>query len=125
MMSFWLGYQVSEVPVQHHERMHGSSKYGLARFWRGFADLLTVRFLMSYEHRPSHLFGGVGLTSFALGSVALGYLAILKLSGEGIGNRPLLIAGVLLALVGLQLILFGLLAELIVYVRNAGAERRD
>jgi glycosyltransferase involved in cell wall biosynthesis len=125
VMSFWLGYRVSEVPVQHHERMHGASKYGLARFWRGFADLLTVRFLMSYEHRPSHLFGGLGLTSLLLGSGALGYLTVLKISGEGIGNRPLLIAGVLLALVGLQLILFGLLAELVVYVRNAGSERRD
>lgn len=124
VMSFWLGYRVSEVPVQHHERMHGASKYGLARFWRGFADLLTVRFLMSYEHRPSHLFGGLGLTSFLLGSAVLGYLTVLKIGGEGIGNRPLLIAGVLLALVGLQLILFGLLAELIVYVRNAGNDRR-
>jgi glycosyltransferase involved in cell wall biosynthesis len=125
VMSFWLGYRVAEVPVQHHERMHGTSKYGLARFWRGFADLLTVRFLMSYEHRPSHLFGGVGLTSLLLGSGALGYLTVLKLTGHGIGDRPLLIAGVLLALVGLQLILFGLLAELIVYVRNAGPERRN
>lgn len=125
VMSYWLGYRVAEVPVEHHERMHGVSKYGLARFWRGFADLLTVRFLMSYEHRPSHLFGGVGLTSFLLGSAALGYLTVLKLMGHGIGNRPLLIAGVLFALVGLQLILFGLLAELIVYVRNAGEGRRN
>jgi glycosyltransferase involved in cell wall biosynthesis len=125
VMSYWLGYKVAEVPVQHHERMHGASKYGLARFWRGFADLLTVRFLMSYEHRPSHLFGGVGVTSLSAGSLILAYLTILKVSGEAIGNRPLLIAGVLLSLVGLQLILFGLLAELIVYVRNAGSDRRD
>jgi glycosyltransferase involved in cell wall biosynthesis len=125
VMSFWLGYRVAEVPVQHHERMYGVSKYGLARFWRGFADLLTVRFLMSYEHRPSHLFGGIGLTSFLLGSATLGYLTVLKVTGHPIGDRPLLIAGVLFALVGLQLILFGLLAELIVYVRSAGGERRD
>lgn len=123
VMAFWLGYRVTEVPVQHHERLHGSSKYGLARFWRGFADLLTVRFLMSYEHRPSHLFGGVGVATFGAGGVILAYLTALKLTGHGIGQRPLLIAGVLLAVVGLQLILFGLLAELIVYVRNASTDR--
>lgn len=120
VMAFWLGYQVTEVPVQHHERMHGTSKYGLARFWRGFADLLTVRFLMSYEHRPSHLFGGMGALSFGGGGVILAYLTALKVTGHPIGDRPLLLAGVLLALVGLQLVLFGLLAELVVYVRNAG-----
>ena len=124
VMSFWLGYRVAEVPVQHHERMHGVSKYGLARFWRGFADLLTVRFLMSYEHRPSHLFGGIGVTSFGAGSLILAYLTALKLTGHTIGDRPLLLAGVLLSLVGLQLILFGLLAELVVYSRNSQAERR-
>jgi glycosyltransferase involved in cell wall biosynthesis len=123
VMSFWLGYRVAEVPVEHHERMHGASKYGLARFWRGFADLLTVRFLMSYEHRPSHLFSGLGLTSLVLGSGALGYLFVLKVTGHSIGERPLLMAGVLLALVGVQLIVFGLLAELVVYGRNADRRR--
>jgi len=123
VMAFWLGYTVAEVPVQHHERMHGVSKYGVARFWRGFVDLLTVRFLMSYEHRPSHLFSGIGVTSLLLGGGALGYLFVVKITGHSIGDRPLLIAGVLFALVGLQLILFGLLAELIVYGRNADRRR--
>lgn len=122
VMSYWLGYRVAEVPVQHHERMHGVSKYGLARFWRGFADLLTVRFLMSYENRPSHLFGGIGLSTFLVGVAILGYLTVDKIVGNPIGDRPLLLAGVLLSLVGLQLVLFGLLAELLVYARNA---RRD
>jgi glycosyltransferase involved in cell wall biosynthesis len=124
VMSYWLGYRVMEVPVQHHERMHGTSKYGLARFWRGFADLLTVRFLMSYEQRPSHLFSGLGLTSFVLGCGALGYLFVLKVTGHAIGERPLLMAGVLLALIGVQLVVFGLLAELVVYGRHAASERR-
>lgn len=124
VMSFWLGYRVAEIPVEHHERMHGSSKYGLARFWRGFADLLTVRFLMSYEHRPSHLFSGLGLSSLVLGGGALGYLFVLKVTGHSIGERPLLMAGVLFALVGVQLIVFGLLAELVVYGRNADSGRR-
>jgi glycosyltransferase involved in cell wall biosynthesis len=123
VMVHWLGYRTSEIEVQHHERMHGKSKYGLARFWRGFVDLLTVRFLMSYEHRPSHLFSGIGATSFALGGLGLLYLTGVKLSGGAIGGRPLLIAAVLLVLVGLQLILFGLLAELVVYSRNR--DRQD
>lgn len=112
------GYRVAEVPVQHHARMSGSSKYGPARFWRGFSDLLTVRFLMSYENRPSHLFGGIGAVCFLLGIATLLYLTGVKLGGEPIGGRPLLIAGVLFTVVGLQLTLFGLLAELVVHARN-------
>lgn len=121
-----LGYRVAEVPVQHHARMTGSSKYGLARFWRGFADLVTVRFLLSYENRPSHLFGGVGLACFLLGMLTLAYLTVDKLFfGHTLSDRPLLIAGVLMVLVGLQLSLFGLLAELIVHARNRGQERDE
>ncbi|MDR7253781.1 dolichol-phosphate mannosyltransferase [Nocardioides sp. BE266] len=112
------GYRVAEVPVQHHARMSGSSKYGPARFWRGFSDLLTVRFLMSYENRPSHLFGGFGAVCFLLGIGTLLYLTGVKLTGEAIGGRPLLLAGVLFTVVGLQLTLFGLLAELVVHARN-------
>jgi hypothetical protein len=125
VIAHWMGFRVIEVPVRHHQRLHGVTKYGLARFWRGFVDLLTVRFLMSYESRPSHLFSAVGLTSLVAGSGILGYLFVLKVSGENLGNRPLLIAGVLLALVGLQLILFGLLAELIVYVRHSGTREKN
>ena len=90
----------------------------LARFWRGFVDLVTVRFLMTYESRPSHLFSGVGLVSAGLGALAMAYLGVEKLSGDPIGGRPLLIAAVVLALGGLQLVLFGLLAELLVYSRQ-------
>jgi glycosyltransferase involved in cell wall biosynthesis len=113
-----MGYRVTEVPVEHHPRMSGSSKYGLARFWRGFADLFTVRFLLSYQHRPSHLFSGVGFASLFLGFLTLAYLTVVKVGGEPIGDRPLLIAGVLFVLVGLQLTLFGLLAELVVHARH-------
>lgn len=112
------GYRVAEVPVEHHARMSGRSKYGPARFWRGFADLVTVRFLMSYENRPSHLFGGFGAVSLVAGLGILLYLTGVKLTGEAIGGRPLLLAGVLLTVVGLQLTLFGLLAELVVHARN-------
>lgn len=118
------GHLVAEVPVEHHPRIAGRSKYGLARFWRGFADLVTVRFLLAYEDRPSHLFGGLGLVSMLLGGVALAYLAGLKLLGEAIGGRPLLVTGVMLVTVGLQLALFGLLAELVVHARNVNRRER-
>ncbi len=124
VLAHGLGYRVAEVPVQHHARMAGESKYGINRFWRGLADLLTVRFLLSYEHRPSHLFGGIGLFSFLAGIVILGYLTAVKIGGGIIGDRPLLIAGVLMVMVGLQLALFGLLAELVVNARNRDQARR-
>lgn len=118
VVAHWLGFRVAEVSVQHHQRLHGRTKYGPARFWRGFLDLLTVRFLMSYESRPSHLFSGIGLVSLAAGGVVMAYLFAEKVSGAAIGGRPLLIAAVVMALGGLQLVLFGLLAELLVYSRQ-------
>jgi len=118
VVAHWSGFSVAEVTVRHHARLHGKSKYGLARFWRGFVDLLTVRFLMSYESRPSHLFSGIGIASVAVGGIALAYLLAEKVSGEAIGGRPLLITGVVFVLGGLQLVLFGLLAELVVYSRQ-------
>ena len=125
VMAHWLGYRVTEIAVDHHERMHGSTKYGINRFWRGFMDLLTVRFLMSYEYRPSHLFGGLGLLSFAIGSLMLALLLVERLTGQTVGDRPMLIAGVLLVVVGLQLFLFGLLAELIVYSRQQSIQQQS
>jgi len=120
VLAHGMGYLVAERTVTHHARMSGQSKYGIARFWRGMADLVTVRFLLSYENRPSHFFGGVGALVFLAGVMVLGYLTALKATGEAIGDRPLLIAGVLMTMVGLQLTLFGLLAELIVQARNRG-----
>lgn len=119
VMAHWLGYRVDEETVQHHPRIAGVSKYGMARFWRGFLDLLTIRFLMSYEHRPSHLFSGFGFGAMFTGGLMLCYLALIKVAyGVEISDRPLLPLGVLLVLAGLQLILFGLLAEMVVYSRN-------
>lgn len=118
VLAHWNGYRITEVPVTHHRRLFGETKYGIARFWRGFLDLMTVRFLMSYQSRPSHLFGGLGVLSTLVGGLALGYLLVLRLMGETVGDRPLLLAGLLFVIVGVQLFLFGLLAELIVYGRN-------
>lgn len=120
VIAFWQGARIAEVSVTHHRRMHGKSKYGIARFWRGFLDLLTIRFLMSYRSRPLHLFGGVGLISAMSGGAILTYLLVLRVQGEAIGGRPLLVAGLLLVIVGFQLLLSGLLAELLVFTRSHG-----
>ncbi|HEV3479653.1 MAG TPA: glycosyltransferase family 2 protein [Gaiellaceae bacterium] len=107
------GYRVAELPVHHRPREHGKSRYGVERYLRGFLDFLTVWFMGRYRHRPLHLFGGLGLTLGALGTILLTYLTVLKLSGEAIGHRPLLTLGVLLVVVGLQFFSLGLLSELI------------
>jgi glycosyltransferase involved in cell wall biosynthesis len=107
------GYRVAELPVNHRPREHGRSRYGVERYMRGFLDFMTVWFMGRYRHRPLHLFGGLGLTLGAIGTVLLVYLTVLKLSGEAIGHRPLLTLGVLLVVVGLQFFSLGLLSELI------------
>ena len=94
-------------------REHGRSRYGMERYVRGFLDLLTVTFMGRYRHRPLHLFGGVGLLLGAVGTLLLVYLTVLKLTGEAIGHRPLLTLGVLLVVVGVQLVSLGLVSELV------------
>ena len=110
-----LGYRIAEIPVRHHARKFGRSKYGFQRYLRGFLDLLTVLMITRFAYRPSHVFGGVGTLLILIGTLILAYLTGLKLfTGADIGGRPLLMLGVLLDVIGVQLLLFGLLAELIV-----------
>jgi glycosyltransferase involved in cell wall biosynthesis len=120
-----LGYRIAEIPVRHHARRFGTSKYGVARYLRGFLDLLTVVLITRFAYRPGHLFGSIGSLLAAGGSVALGYLMALKvLTGASIGNRPLLLLGVMAVIVGVQLILFGMLAELIIHRTQRPVEMR-
>ncbi len=112
-IAHWKGYKVTEIRVCHHPRAFGKSKFGPSRFFAGFMDLLTVMFLTKYIKKPLHLFGGAGLIFFSLGLVINIYLAILKILGYGIGGRPLLILGVLLMLIGFQLISTGLIGEML------------
>ena len=110
-----MGFRIAELPVRHHARRFGKSKYGFQRFTRGFLDLLTVMMITRYAYRPSHLFGGLGALLFAAGTLILAYLAGLKLfAGAEIGGRPLLSLGILLDVIGIQFLLFGMLAELII-----------
>jgi len=114
-LAHWRRFKVAELPVEHQPRTRGKSKFGGGRFFRGLVDLFTVFFLLKYDRRPAHFFGLVGLLAFVAGVAICGYLTALKIGGEGIGHRPLLMLGVLLIVVGLQVMLTGLLAELIVH----------
>jgi glycosyltransferase involved in cell wall biosynthesis len=112
------GWSVSEIPVNHRPREHGRTKFGLERYVRGMLDLLAVVFMDRYGDRPLHLFGGLGICFFVAGLAIAIYLTIDKIAGASIGDRPLLLLGVLLIVVGIQLFTFGLLAQLIVAMRN-------
>jgi dolichol-phosphate mannosyltransferase len=107
------GTKMTEVPVKHHPRIHGKSKYGMGRTFRVMSDLLLILFMQKYFQRPMHIFGPAGLLAFFAGLLVNAYLLILKIQGAQIGNRPLLILGVILLLAGLQLILFGFVAEIL------------
>jgi len=118
VLAVWNGFRVSEVDVTHRERLHGSSKFGRARFWRGFLDLVTVKFLTTYTARPFHLFGGLGFVIGAVGSALLAWMLASKVTGNAIGTRPALQLGVLLVVVAVQMVSLGLLAELVVNLRR-------
>jgi hypothetical protein len=108
------GVRIAEVVVNHRARVAGESKYGLSRTIRVVLDLLTVKFLLNYSTRPLQIFGLFGLSAGALGSVILAYLAYVRLvMHQAIGDRPLLLLGMLLVFIGVQLLTFGLLAELL------------
>jgi glycosyltransferase involved in cell wall biosynthesis len=108
------GWRVTEEPVNHRPRRHGKSKFGFARYTRGPFDLLTVLFIGRYQHRPLHVFGGLGVILILVGLGISAYLAVLRFSGESIGDRPLLLLGVLLIVVGIQILTLGLLGQMIV-----------
>jgi glycosyltransferase involved in cell wall biosynthesis len=112
-LAFIEGARIAEIPVQHHARQFGKSKYGLDRTFRVVMDLMTVFFMRKFLTRPMHIFGSMGFIAIVLGVLIGLYLTSLKLGfGESI-NRPLLTLAVVLLLAGVQLFSFGLLAELL------------
>jgi len=120
------GARLVEVPVRHHPRTRGASKYGIDRVFRVLLDLLWVKFMMRFLHRPLHAFGGVGSALIAVGSALLLYLAFDKLVlGHPIGGRPLLLLGALLTLIGVQLLATGVLGELLTRVYHEPQGRRQ
>ena len=122
VLAHWRGYEVGEMKVRHRPRAHGKSKYGMVRLFRGLTDLLTVMFLTRYMRKPLHLFGSIGLLLFLLGLVVNIYLGVLWFLGQGIGARPLLLLGVLLMLIGFQIVSTGLIGEILIGTRGRADE---
>ena len=115
VLAKWQGFTVTEIPVKHHPRRYGKTKFGISRFFKGFIDLITVSFATRYIKRPMHFFGFFGALAFLVGLVVNGYLTVEWLSGKPLSNRPMLFLGMLLIIVGVQFFSFGLLGEMLVH----------
>ena len=115
VLAKWAGFRITEIPVRHHPRKYGKTKYGMSRFLSGILDLTTVTFLSRYTRKPLHLFGTIGLISMFFGLLICVYLAIGWFQGIWIGNRPILLLGVLLIVVGVQFFSIGLLGEMLTH----------
>lgn len=113
------GYKITEIIVNHRNRLHGKSKYGWRRFISGFLDLLTIFFLSRYLKRPGHFFGFFGILCFSIGFMIGLYITYLRITTGGIAFRyPLLFLGILLIILGVQFIMTGLLAEMIIFFQK-------
>jgi glycosyltransferase involved in cell wall biosynthesis len=119
-----LGARIVEMPVSHHPRQRGRSKYGLARTLWVILDLLTVKFLSSYATRPSHLFGLCGLLAVLLGGTITLLLGIQKVFFDvRLSDRPLLLLGVLLIVTGVQFVTLGLIGEMLARTYHESQEK--
>ncbi|WP_207428297.1 glycosyltransferase family 2 protein [Pedobacter sp. SYSU D00535] len=118
------GANITQVDVKHHARMFGKSKYGLNRTFKVMADLITMVFFRKYIQKPMHLFGTLGFISLAIGILINFYLLVLKVLGQDIWGKPLLILGLILLLGGIQLITIGILAEISIRTYFEGTNRK-
>lgn len=119
------GAKVEEVVVKHHARQFGQSKYGLDKAFRVLLDLMLVKFILRYINRPIHVFGMGGLVCLGLGGLMGLYLTILKLSGDDIGGRPLLILTAILIITGVQMIAMGVLGEVMMRIYHEPQGRKQ
>lgn len=119
LLAAWQGYtRITEKVVEHHSRKHGRTKFGLERYLRGFLDLLTVSFMTRFASRPMHFFGSLGTLAFIGGILISLWISYDKMiHGNPIGDRPLLLLGVMLILVGVQMFSVGLIGQMIVLPR--------
>ena len=118
------GARIAELKVRHRPRLRGKSKYSIMRTLRVVLDLLTVKFLISYSTRPSHIFGPIGIVSGGTGFLIAAYLTMEKLLySRPIGGRPLLLLAVLLIFIGFQFITMGLLGEMLARTYHESQDR--
>ena len=112
-LAHWRGFRVTEVPVRHRRRRFGRSKFGASRFINGFLDLMAAAFISTSALKPLHVFGRIGMLFMGIAGVIGLYFVVLFAQGDPVRVRPLMVAGAGLGLVGVQLILMGLLGEMI------------
>jgi glycosyltransferase involved in cell wall biosynthesis len=122
VLAHWSGFKVGELPVRHHPRPYGRSRFGSSRLLKGVFDLITVMFLVRFERRPLHLFGSVGLLCFLVGGGISLYFVARWLLGEPMYIRPIMIGGWVLILLGLQFFSMGLLGEMLTRGHQERAE---
>ena len=111
VLAHYEGAKIEQVNVRHHARIHGESKYGLSRTFRVLSDLILMLFFRKYMQKPMHFFGTFGILTGLAGGVILFYFFILKLMGEDIWGRPLLLLGIILLFIGFQIVTLGLLLD--------------
>ena len=120
----WMGVKVTEVPVIHHSRKYGKSKYGVSRTIKVILDIITVKFLLSYSQSPIQMFGLLGLFSGIVGFIVTAYLIIMRLFfNQPLADRPLFILSIFMIFIGVQLITLGLLAEVLMRVYHKVQDR--
>lgn len=119
-----MGIRSTEIPVNHRERKYGKSKYGLGRTFRVILDLITIKYLLSYAHRPLQIFGGIGLLMLLGGFLSGVYLTVIKYAyRQPIAGRPLLFFTILLIFLGFQVITLGLIAEMLTKIYHEGLKK--
>lgn len=123
LLAYQFGFRIAEIKVKHHPRTFGKSKYNFPKQLAGVLDLATVLFLTRFYRKPLHLLGSFGAVFCGIGLLIYVYLGWLWLGGELIRNRPLLIIGMIMIIVGVQLFFFGLLAERLIYLQDPGEDK--
>lgn len=125
LLAFGQGFLVTEVAIAHERRKYGKSKYGFSKLWKDLPDILTMLFLTKYGKRPLHFFGMIGGLLFTVGAVVLAYLSWVHFAGHSIGTRPLLFLGIVLLLAGLQVVMTGFLADLLINLSQTNKETEE
>ncbi len=116
-MLLWRGYRIGEVKVKHNPRKYGTTKYGWKRIFKGFLDLIVITFWQKYSVRPIHIFGGMGLGLGFSGTMVGGYLGMQKLFfDQGLSDRPLFLLAILMVIIGVQFVVSGILADIMLKV---------